>query len=323
MCKTIVSIVLILTVLFGFAACGAKKNVTIEIQKEKIAIEVPAGATVEKILEAAQVTLAEKDVVEPELTAAPEDGAVIRVSRWASVKIVTADGKEKTVELTGATVADALKHAGITLADGESLNVAEDAYLSDLTEDIVVASSYKVKVTADGKTTEYESKQQTVKEFLSAEKITVGEKDRVTPAQNEKIKSDTEIVIVRVTEKTETKTEQIAYETKKEYSDSMYDGESDTKQNGVNGEKTITYRVVYADGKEESREVVSEKITKEPVDEIVVYGTKTVQTTAPVTDPPVTERTIVSKVAVPDCDGSGHGYYVVTYSDGSVEYEDY
>ena len=35
---------------------------------------------------------------------------------------------------------------------------------------------------------------------------------------------------------------------------------------------------------------------------------------------PVTE---VSRQAYDDCDGSGHGYYEITYSDGSVRYEEY
>ena len=35
------------------------------------------------------------------------------------------------------------------------------------------------------------------------------------------------------------------------------------------------------------------------------------------------ERTEVGRQAYDDCDGSGHGYYEITYSDGSVEYEEY
>lgn len=35
------------------------------------------------------------------------------------------------------------------------------------------------------------------------------------------------------------------------------------------------------------------------------------------------ERKIVSKEKVYDCDGSGHGYYVITWSDGETEYEDF
>lgn len=35
------------------------------------------------------------------------------------------------------------------------------------------------------------------------------------------------------------------------------------------------------------------------------------------------EPTEVSRQAYDDCDGSGHGYYEITYSDGSVGYEEY
>lgn len=35
------------------------------------------------------------------------------------------------------------------------------------------------------------------------------------------------------------------------------------------------------------------------------------------------ERTVVSTQDYPDCDGSGHGYTEITYSDGTVEYQDY
>ena len=34
-------------------------------------------------------------------------------------------------------------------------------------------------------------------------------------------------------------------------------------------------------------------------------------------------KTVVSRQKVDDCDGSGHGFYIITYSDGSVEYQDY
>lgn len=35
------------------------------------------------------------------------------------------------------------------------------------------------------------------------------------------------------------------------------------------------------------------------------------------------ERTVVSREKIPDCDNPEHGYYEITYSDGSVETEDY
>ena len=55
----------------------------------------------------------------------------------------------------------------------------------------------------------------------------------------------------------------------------MNEGESEVTRKGEKGEKEVTYKVKYVDGKEESREKKSEKVTKQPVDEIVTYGTHT------------------------------------------------
>ena len=68
-------------------------------------------------------------------------------------------------------------------------------------------------------------------------------------------------------------------------------------------------------GKCTNSKVLSEKVLVQPVNKIVVYGTKTVTTTS--------GKKVVSKERVEDCDGSGHGYYVITWSDGSVTYEEF
>ena len=78
-----------------------------------------------------------------------------------------------------------------------------------------------------------------------------------------------------------------------------------------NGEKEVTYEVTYVDGREESREAKSETVIKEAVNQKVVMGSKP------------QGKTVISKQAIYDCDGSGHGYYIIKYSDGSVECKDF
>lgn len=51
-------------------------------------------------------------------------------------------------------------------------------------------------------------------------------------------------------------------------------GESEVSQKGVDGEKEVTKRCKYIDGKYDSTKVIDEKVTKEPVDKIVLNGTK-------------------------------------------------
>ena len=151
------------------------------------------------------------------------------------------------------------------------------------------------------------------------------------------------IVVKRVEFKEEKKTEAIDFESKKEYSDSLSEGESKVTQQGEKGEKEVVYNVKYVDGKEESREKKSEKTTKNPVDEITTYGTKSdapqdngsneaAQSNNNSADNKPAEseskaeqggKTVVSKTPIYDCDGSGHGYYEIKYSDGSVERQDF
>ena len=102
----------------------------------------------------------------------------------------------------------------------------------------------------------------------------------------------------------------------------MYVGSSKVTREGVNGSKEVTYQITYVDGKEESRKKVKEKVIKEPVSKIVTEGTK---------DKPLQSsqkssgsgKHIVSKRKVPDCDGSGHGYWEIKYSDGTVVTKNY
>ena len=79
-----------------------------------------------------------------------------------------------------------------------------------------------------------------------------------------------------VTTKTETKTESIAFKTVRQDDPTLEKGKEVVAQNGVNGTRTITYTVTYTDGKETGRTVASDKVTKEPVNQIIKVGTKEV-----------------------------------------------
>lgn len=133
-----------------------------------------------------------------------------------------------------------------------------------------------------------------------------------------------QIAVQRISEREITEYETVPYNTKTEYSSAMYQGETSQKQAGQDGQKEITYKVSYTDGKEEKR-TVSETVVKEPVSCIIVKGTavRRQETQASGQAPEETGRRIVSREPVYDCDGSGHGYYVITWSDGEVEYEDF
>ncbi|MDD6645519.1 MAG: G5 domain-containing protein [Oscillospiraceae bacterium] len=323
----------ICSAMFFMTGCG--KDVKIKINDTGVTTEADAntGMTIEEILENAGVTLGEKDETDPKADEKLGDATEITVKRYAKVTVKNGND-EKVVELVGGTVEDAVKKAGFTLDDSVNCDVDKSSYLKDKMV-ITLTNSVEVSFKADGKTDKCKTFAKTVKEFLEEQKITLGKNDTVSPKLEEKITSGMKITVKRVEYKNKKVKESIDFQTEEQQSSSLNSGETQVTQEGVNGEKEVTYKVKYVDGKETSKKKISEKVTKEPVNKIVTVGTAQ-NTLPPQTTPQQTQndssqsgganqggKQVVSKQAVYDCDGSGHGYYVITYSDGTTGYEEF
>lgn len=77
-------------------------------------------------------------------------------------------------------------------------------------------------------------------------------------------------------------TQEVNFNTVKRLNSSLEAGATKTVREGENGEKTVRYKVKYENGVEISREVISETVTKAPVDKIVEYGNKNASANSPV-----------------------------------------
>lgn len=302
-------------VLFGLCAaglltgCGAK-NTQVHIMdgRQNTEILVAGNTTVAEVLKEAEITVDDKDTVTPALDSVVKNQSEIQIERHAAVTLVEGDQTEE-VEMTGKTVQDVLDEKGVELKEHDYVNHSLDAYLEDGME-IQVIHRLAVTIQVDGETKEYLTEAKNVADLLEEQSIAVDKKDIVKPGMERELSEGTKVVIERVSVKQVVEKEKVPFETEVEYSGSMYSDESVEKTPGVEGEKEVTYEVTYVDGKEDHRKAVSEKMLKEPVSQVVTKGTKQ-------------RRRIVSKQKVEDCDGSGHGYYIITWSDGKVEYQDY
>ena len=76
----------------------------------------------------------------------------------------------------------------------------------------------------------------------------------------------------KIEEKVET--EEIEFKVEKKLDNSLKEGEEKVTQEGVKGVKEITYKITYRNGKQISKEKVSEKITKQAQNKIVLVGMK-------------------------------------------------
>ena len=314
--------------LLGLSAC---EKVTVQINDGGVIteLETTLPKTVEKILDEAEIVLNEGDEVSPSLDTKISEAQEIVVSRKITVTLTVGE-ETKEVVMVGGKVSDLLEQEGITLAENQHTNYELDEYLTDGME-VKVFNLLHVEIQCDGETAAKEVEAATVGDALTECGITLGEDDRVTPDVTEAVTEGMQIVVNRVTFDTVVETETVAYETTYENDSSLAKGKEQTSRSGENGEKEITYKVTYVDGAEESKEVVDEKVTKEPVNAIVKVGTKATSSSSGSgsssgssgSSSSSSGKTVVSKKAYYDCDGSGHGYYEITYSDGSVAYEDF
>ncbi len=220
----------------------------------------------------------------------------------------------------GSTVADVLAQLGITLDESLSIDTPADTVVEDDMA-VTIYRMMQVTVNVDGGRQTGWTEQETVALMLEEQGIVLGEHDRMSVSASDLVENGMEITINRVTVVDEVKAEPVPFSTERRENASVLEGKTSVLTAGVDGSKNVTYRCVYVDGILESSQAIAEVVTLEPVTEVVEYGTKRTTTTT-------TRRTnagkyVVSKEKVYDCDGSGHGYYIITYSDGSVVYQDF
>lgn len=198
----------------------------------------------------------------------------------------------------------------------------DDIIVSDATK--TDAKEIEITISEQGKEKVIRTEASTLQEMASRGEITLNDEDRIIPERNDALIDGEVVSIQRVVIKEKKERKKIPFKTKEVLSDQLYEGESKVTKKGKNGRRTIVYRMTYVDGKLEKKEKISEKVTKKPVNKIISKGTKekVVEASTPAYAPKNTgSKTVVSREWVEDC-GLDSGYYIITYSDGSVEYVD-
>lgn len=187
-------------------------------------------------------------------------------------------GEEQTISLAKGTVEEALNRTGITLAENQSVTPSLNTVITgDM--NIYVYNSKNIKLTTNGTEMTVKAPEGTVENALNILGYEITDDDILNVDKNTQIEDDMKITLKKVTYVDEKSTKKISYKTVEKDSDDIMTGESEVSQKGVDGEKEVTKRCKYIDGKYDSTKVIDEKVTKEPVDKIVLNGTKRGTTT--------------------------------------------
>lgn len=276
------------------------------------------GDTVAKTLEDNSILLKDEDEVTPSRDTVVTAGLSVEIRRLCQVT-VTADGESKAFSLTGGTVADALEQAGVTLKDRDSANYELDEPLFDKMN-IRVSRTVKIKITADGITSEHEVSAATVRAALEKCGVEVSDDDRLNVEAKARPADGMHIIVTRVTTEEVTETEEVDYPTEYLDSDELYEGDTEIRTPGEKGEKKVTYKLIYIGGKLEDKEIVSEEVTKEPVPEVVVRGTKAGEGSSPSNSYDGGNGTGVSAGTFVDVNGSTVSYSQVLVGECTAYY---
>jgi hypothetical protein len=130
----------------------------------------------------------------------------------------------------------------------------------------------RIAIEVDGARRIVETQEDTVREALEVEGITLGSLDRTQPALWEATTDGMTIIVTRVREESEVERKVLPFSRQVMRDEALEEGETRLMQLGVNGEEEVTYLVAYENDLEVNRIPAARRVITEPVDEIVVIG---------------------------------------------------
>lgn len=228
--------------------------------------------TVKQLLVKQKIDVSEHDKVSPSLDTNIENGMTIQWQQAKPVKI-NLNGEILSIWTTKTAVRDILQEANIDVSDNDKLSLPLDSEI-DKNREIDILQAFDVAIIEQGERRNVRSTVTSVSNLLKEQGVTLGELDKVNYRLDSKIHANMKIEIIRVEKVTKVVEETLSYATEKQRGLSLLKGESELITKGKNGQKKITYEIVKENGKPVVKYMVSEEVTKEPVTEVILIGTK-------------------------------------------------
>lgn len=197
--------------------------------------------------------------------------AFVSLSRKSIILVL--DGEEKKFITYQSSVQSFLDKENIKLNPKDKIDKDVNSKLSN--KDIInIRRAVNVKINIDNKELAIKSAEKDVASMLKAENITLKSEDKILPGKDIALSNGITVDVIRVEKKTITESSPVKFNTVVKNDNSMLKSQKKVLQEGMHGEKQITTNVVYENGKETSRKVIKEIITKKPTNKIIAQGTQ-------------------------------------------------
>ncbi len=220
-----------------------------------------------------------------------EEGFYVRVSATAAAIVVASllltsgifaptsmditvndAGRVIAATTTEETVGAFLEKNGITLNQGDVLEVSKEAELTQGME-IIIKRALPITILIGNEEISVRMLAGTVQQALDAAGIKLDEQDEVYPTVDTYIASGITINIIEVTQETVYEQEVIYFKEITKSDSSLAKGKTKVVTAGENGLQENTILVIYKNGVEISRETIATEVIQEVVDQVTYVGT--------------------------------------------------
>lgn len=265
----------VVSVGIGGIASAADKAITLSIDGQEQPLHV-WGSTVKDALAKKKIVLGAHDQVVPAVNDKISDGTTVVVKYGRPLTIVV-DGTSQTIWTTSLSLDAALTE--FNLHDiSTRLSVDRSTPLGRDGLTLSATTPKDVTLAVDGTRVDVKSTATNVAGLLAEKGVTLGAQDRVTPDPTTALTNGLAVVVQRVSTTQITVTQPIDFATTTTDDANLAQGTQKVTQDGQPGSKNMIFTVVTVDGVEESRTLLREDITKQPVTKQVVVGTKPAST---------------------------------------------
>lgn len=233
-------------------------------------------STIRDALKDAGIRLDANDRTEPSLDEKLVASSY-QVNIYRARPVVIRDGSAETKIVTSyRTGKQIAKQANITLndADNVELDPSRDPIADGAAEVMTITRATAFTFIFYGKTETSHTLARTVGEMLKEKNITMGKADGISPSLSTPISEGMTVKLWRDGTQTVTVEEDVAFTTKQIKDADRERGYKDIQTKGENGRRTVTYEINTQNGVEVSRKEINANVTKQPVEQVEVIGTK-------------------------------------------------
>ncbi|GAC57422.1 resuscitation-promoting factor [Gordonia hirsuta DSM 44140 = NBRC 16056] len=253
----------------GVTGAVMHKELTLTVDGETRDISTMAFS-VERVLAENDITPADGDQVNTDLSSAPKSGQVITVDRLKEVEL-NLDGTPQIVKTNKNSVGEILAERGLEAA---AVSTSLDKSVPVAGDSLEVTLPKPVVVTDGGKTERTVIAARTVGELFERAGKPLAPTDKVIPAASTPVSKDMKIQVTRIRDEQLTVDEKVAPPEIVTKDPSMINGRKVVVRPGTPGKAEVTYKVTKINGKVTKREKVTEKVLVEPKPATVRVGTK-------------------------------------------------